>query len=108
MLIAPINQQNLVQQKITNGSLILEPHIIWLTTKKQFIHFEPLLLSENRIHLGDNITLPIYGQGKVEISMKNGNIICLTNILYFPNLHKNLFSVCDHDEQGGGIFIIKK
>lgn len=67
------------------------------------MNFESLSPIESRIHPRDDTTLIIYGKYNVEISMINGIVIHLTNALYVSNLHKNLFSVCDHDKQGGGI-----
>nr|PNR31049.1 hypothetical protein PHYPA_027365 [Physcomitrium patens] len=43
------------------------------------------------MQLGNDITLSIYRQRNVEISMINGQIFWLNTTLYIFDLHKNLF-----------------
>lgn len=59
------------------------------------------------MHVGNYTTLPLAGQGKVEILLENGKTICLTNTLYVLDLQKNLSSISDYDEYKSGIFIKK-
>ncbi len=63
-------------------------------------------LSNNQIvYLADNITIQIFGQGKVSIKLENGQIQDITNVLHVPCLKKNLFFTKQLDLASGEIVI---
>lgn len=92
---------------MANGLLILEPYITYFTKKKiiKKKNIESLSFIKNIIHLEDVTILPIYNKGNVEISMINGKIIHFINVVYVSNLYKNLFSICNHNEQREGMLL---
>ncbi|RVW87884.1 Retrovirus-related Pol polyprotein from transposon TNT 1-94 [Vitis vinifera] len=59
--------------------------------KKMFSIFEPI---ENRekVFMGNFATSEIKGQGKVILKMTSGKELTLTNVLYVPEIRKNLVS----------------
>ena len=61
------------------------------TDKKMFSTFEP---TENRekVYMGNSTTSEIKRQGKVVLKMTSGNELTLTNVLYVPEIRKNLVS----------------
>ncbi|CAM8922385.1 unnamed protein product [Rhodiola kirilowii] len=78
--------------------------------------------SEGRVlHMGDESTAPILGLGRVELEFSSGKIVVLCNVLFVPNIRKNIVSGTVLNKQGyrqvyeadnyvlskGGIFVGK-
>ncbi|CAM8968501.1 unnamed protein product [Rhodiola kirilowii] len=78
--------------------------------------------SEGRvIHMGDESTAPILGLGRVELEFSSGKTVVLCNVLFVPNIRKNIVSGTVLNKQGyrqvyeadkyvlskGGIFVGK-
>jgi len=61
----------------------------------------------NVVFLGDNFSHDICGEGEVKITLKNGEEKTIPEVLYVPDLKKNLFSIKQFDRVGGTL-IIKK
>ena len=59
--------------------------------KKMFSTFEPIETGE-KVFMGNSATLDIKGQGKVVLKMTSGKWLTLTNVLYVPEIRKNLVS----------------
>ena len=59
--------------------------------KKVFSTFEPIETRE-KVFMGNFATLEIKGQGIVVLKMTSEKELTLTNVLYVPELHKNLVS----------------
>ena len=89
-LIAVISEVNLV------GS---NPKEWWIDTsaghvcsdKMMFSTFEPIETGE-KVFMGNSATSDIKGQGKVVLKMTSGKEMTLTNVLYVPEIRKNLVS----------------
>ena len=76
------------------------PKELWIDTgtirhvcldKKMFSTFEPTE-TEEKVFMGNSTTLEIKGQGKVIFKMTFGNELTLRNVLYVPEIRKNLVS----------------
>ncbi|WJZ90328.1 hypothetical protein VitviT2T_009480 [Vitis vinifera] len=59
--------------------------------KKMFSTFEPIENGE-KVFMGNSATYEIKGQGKVILKMTSGKELTLTNVLYVPEIRKNLVS----------------
>ena len=59
--------------------------------KKMFSTFEPIETGE-KVFMGNSTTWDIKGQGKVVLKMTYGKELTLTNVLYVPEIRKNLVS----------------
>ena len=59
--------------------------------KKMFSTFEPIETGE-KVVMGNSATSEINGQGKVVLKMTSGKELTLTNVLYVPEIRKNLVS----------------
>ncbi|RVW64853.1 Retrovirus-related Pol polyprotein from transposon TNT 1-94 [Vitis vinifera] len=59
--------------------------------KKMFSTFEPIENGE-KMFMGNSATSEIKGQGKVILKMTSGKELTLTNVLYVPEIRKNLVS----------------
>ena len=90
-LTAVISEVNLV------GS---NPKELWIDTgatlhvcsdKMMFSTFEPIETGE-KVFMGNSATSDIKGQGKVVLKMTSGKELTLTNVLYVPEIRKNLVS----------------
>ena len=57
--------------------------------KKMFSTFEPIETGE-KLFMGNSTTSEIKGQGKVMLKMTYGKELTLTNVLYVPEIRKNL------------------
>lgn len=57
------------------------------------------------IYLGDDTTHAIVGQGDACISLDDGQVREISNVLYVLGIRKNLFSAKQFDIVGGEIFI---
>lgn len=53
-----------------------------------------------KIILGDNATYPVKGVGNVTLQLNQGNTIHLQEVLYVPNLKKNLVSISAMEDKG--------
>ena len=52
------------------------------------------------VETGDDTTHPIAHVGDVPLSMQDGKVKCLTNVLHVPEITKNLVSIGQMVEQG--------
>ena len=52
------------------------------------------------IVLGDNMKYPVKGVGNVSLKLNQGNTIHLQDVLYVPNLKKNLVSISKMENKG--------
>ena len=52
------------------------------------------------VETGDDTTHPIAHVGDVSLSMQDGKVKCLTNVLHVPEITKNLVSIGQMVEQG--------
>ena len=52
------------------------------------------------VKFGDNLRIQIKGQGNIEITRKDGDILRLLNVLYVPDLAVNILSLGRLDEEG--------
>ena len=52
------------------------------------------------IILGDNATYPVKGVGNVTLQLNQGNIVHLQEVLYVPDLKKNLVSISAMEDKG--------
>ena len=59
--------------------------------KKIFSTFEPIETGE-KVLMGNSTTSNIKGEGKVVLKMMFGKELTLTNVLYVPEIRKNLVS----------------
>ena len=59
--------------------------------KMMFSTFEPIETGE-KVFMGNSVTSDIKGQGKVVLKMTSGKELTLTNVLYVPEIRKNLVS----------------
>ena len=59
--------------------------------KMMFSTFEPIDTGE-KVFMGNSATSDIKGQGKVVLKMTSGKELTLTNVLYVPEIRKNLVS----------------
>ena len=59
--------------------------------KKMFSTFEPIETRE-KVFMGNSATSDIKGQGQVVLKMTYGKELTLTNVLYVPEIRKNLVS----------------
>ncbi|RVW85618.1 Retrovirus-related Pol polyprotein from transposon TNT 1-94 [Vitis vinifera] len=59
--------------------------------KKMFSTFEPIKNGE-KVFMGNSATSEIKGQGKVILKRTSGKELTLTNVLYVPEIRKNLVS----------------
>ena len=59
--------------------------------KMMFSTFKPIETGE-KVFIGNSATSDIKGQGKVVLKMTSGKELTLTNVLYVPEIRKNLVS----------------
>ena len=59
--------------------------------KKMFSIFEPIETKE-MVFMWNSVIFEIKGQGKVGLKIMFGKELTLTNVLYVPEIHKNLVS----------------
>ena len=52
------------------------------------------------IILGDNSTYPVKGTGTVTLHLSQGQVLRLQDVLYVPDLKKNLVSISAVEEKG--------
>ena len=52
------------------------------------------------ITLGDNATYPVKGTGTVTLHLSQGQVIRLQDVLYVPDLKKNLVSISTMEDKG--------
>ena len=50
--------------------------------------------------LGDNATYPVKGTGTVTLHLNQGQVLHLQDVLYVPNLKKNLVSISPMEDRG--------
>eukprot|EP00253_Pinus_taeda_P029503 PITA_29503 len=59
-----------------------------------------------KIILGDNATYPVKGVGNVTLKLNQGNNIHLQEVLYVPDLKKNLVSISEMEDKGFNVAFI--
>lgn len=59
-----------------------------------------------KIILGDNATYPVKGVGNVTLQLNQGNTILLQEVLYVPDLKKNLVSISAMEDKGFNVTFI--
>ena len=57
------------------------------------------------VKFGNDTTVPVMGKGKISITLKDGSQNAISDVLFVPNLHKNLLSVGQLSEKGYDIRI---
>ncbi|TXG56964.1 hypothetical protein EZV62_018277 [Acer yangbiense] len=57
------------------------------------------------VKFGNDTTVPVMGKGKISITLKDGSQNAISDVLFVPNLHKNLLSVGQLSEKGYDIWI---
>eukprot|EP00253_Pinus_taeda_P036666 PITA_36666 len=64
--------------------------------------FHNLIEKETNLEiiLGDNMKYPVKGVGNVSLKLNQGNTIHLQDVLYVPNLKKNLVSISAMEDKG--------
>ena len=90
-LIVVISKVNLVGSNSKKWWIETSVTCHMCSDKKMFSTFEP---SETRkkVYMGNSGTSKIKGQGNVVMKMTFGKELTLTNVLYVPEIHKNLMS----------------
>ena len=67
--------------------------------KKEFFHN----IDENmkgRVKFGDGSTIPYEGKGNISVTLRNGEILLIQNVLYLIDLKTNILSLGKLDDQG--------
>ena len=70
-----------------------------MTGKKTFFHY----IDENmkgRVKFGVGSRIPYVGKGNISVTLKNGKILLIQNVLYLPDLKTNILSLGKLDDQG--------
>ncbi|PHT34013.1 hypothetical protein CQW23_25813 [Capsicum baccatum] len=67
--------------------------------KELFSAFTPAQVEE-KIYMENSVTIKVEGTGKVCLKMTSGKVLTLNNVLYVPELRKNLISVSLLDKNG--------
>ena len=55
---------------------------------------------KGRVRFGDGSTIPYEGKGDIYVTLKNGEILLIRNVLYLPELKTNILSLRKLDDQG--------
>ena len=58
------------------------------------------------IILGDNATYPVKGIGTVTLHLPQGQVLHLQDVLYVPNLKKNLVSISAMEDKGFNVAFV--
>ena len=70
-----------------------------MTGKEEFFHN----IDDNmkgRVRFDDGSTVPYNGKGDISVTLKNGEILLIRNVLYLPDLKTNILSLGKLDDQG--------
>jgi hypothetical protein len=59
-----------------------------------------------KVELGDKNTFPVEGIGQASINLKTCNNVHLSNVLYVPDLEKNLVSISCLEDKGNIIAFV--
>ena len=70
-----------------------------MTGKKEFFHNIDQNL-KGSVRFGDGSTIPYEGKGNISVTLKNGEILLIQNVLYLPDLKTNILSLEKLDDQG--------
>ena len=70
-----------------------------MTGEKEFFYNIDLYM-KGRVRFGDGSTIPYEGKGDIFITLKNGEILLIRNVLYLPDLKTNILSLKKLDDQG--------
>ena len=55
---------------------------------------------KGKVRFGDGSTIPYEGKGDISVTLKNGEILLIRNVLYLPDLKTNILSLGKLDDQG--------
>ena len=55
---------------------------------------------KGRVRFGDGSTIPYEVKGNIYVTLKNGEILLIQNVLYLPDLNTNILSLRKLDDQG--------
>ena len=75
-----------------------------MTGKRAFFH----KIDENmkgRVKFGDGSTIPYEGKGNIFVTLKTGEILTISNVLYLRDLKTNILSLGKLDDQGCKTFL---
>jgi hypothetical protein len=90
----------LMAESTTNTSWIDSAATRHITRSHEFfVDFKEKSAGEHKVYTGNNTYSDVLGEGKCKISV-NGSIIVLYNVLYVPNIRRNLISVPILDDKG--------
>ena len=70
-----------------------------MTGKKEFFHNIDKNM-KGRVKFGDGSTIPYEGKCNISVTLKNGEILLIQNVLYLPDLKTNILSLKKLDDQG--------
>ena len=59
-----------------------------------------------KIFLGDNATYPVKGTGTVTLHLSQGQVLRLQDVLYVPDLKKNLVSISAMEDKGFNVAFV--
>ena len=90
-LTAVIFEVNLVGSNLKEWAIDTGATCHVCSNKKMVSTFEPIETRE-KVLMGNSTTSDIKGQGKVVLKMTFRKEVTLTNVLYVPEIHKNLVS----------------
>ena len=68
-------------------------------SKELFVDLKEKKLGEQKVHMGNNTYSDVFGEGNCRLSI-NGIVVILSNVLYIPNVRRNLISVFVLDKKG--------
>ncbi|PHT46593.1 hypothetical protein CQW23_15751 [Capsicum baccatum] len=86
---------------LSECNLVGNPHKWWMDSgatrhvcanKELFSSFAPAQ-AEEMIYMANSTTAKVEGTGKISLKMTSGKVLTLNNVLYVPELHRNLISV---------------
>ncbi|KAK2985165.1 hypothetical protein RJ640_011986 [Escallonia rubra] len=69
-------------------------------TRKNFVEMRDVKASDHKLSMGNNMYCDVLGVGTVKILLPGQNNLILTDVLYVPNMRRNLLYVPRMDEKG--------
>ena len=67
-------------------------------SKELFVDLKEKKLGEQKVYMGNNTYSDVLGEGNCRLSI-NGIIVILSNVLYLPDVRRNLISVSILDKK---------
>ena len=102
-LIVGTSEVNLVGSNLKEWRIDTDTICYVCYDKKMFFTFKPIETGE-KVFMGNSTTSEIKGHGKVVLKMTFGKELTLTNVLYVPEIYKNL--VFDSLLNGHGFWMV--